>query len=88
MINIRKMLENSKKPYLAKLAALEAKKKAAAEKIDAEIAKITSSLESIDMAIEALEAPMAKMVNEVPQEDEGIVVDQPEVDPFQFDKVE
>ena len=54
MVNIQKMLENSKKPYLTKLGTLEKKKAAFLEKIDSDIKEVTARLESIDSAIEAL----------------------------------
>lgn len=80
MVNIQKMLENSKKPYLTKLGALEKKKAALLEKIDSEIRSVTAKLESIDSAIEALNGPLAPKIEEAPIE-QGM--DQ-EIDPFEI----
>lgn len=80
MVNIQKMLENSKKPYLTKLGTLEKKKAAFLEKIDSDIKEVTAKLESIDSAIEALNGSMTTKIKEAPEEQ---IMDQ-EIDPFEI----
>lgn len=80
MVNIQKMLENSKKPYLTKLGLLEKKKAAFLAKIGSEARKITAKLESIDSAIEALNGPIASKIEEAPMEQNVDL----EIDPFEI----
>ena len=80
MVNIQKMLENSKKPYLTKLGTLEKKKAAFLEKIDSDIKEVTARLESIDSAIEALNGSLTTKIKETPKEQ---IMDQ-EIDPFEI----
>lgn len=80
MVNIQKMLENSKKPYLTKLGLLEKKKAAFLAKVDSEAREITAKLESIDSAIEALNGPIAPKIEEAPMEQNVDL----EIDPFEI----
>lgn len=79
MQNVKRILENSKKPFLAKLEQLEKKKVSAMAKFDSEISDLTTKLEAIDNAIEALNIhsmPKTEVFEEAPQVEE--------IDPFEI----
>lgn len=79
MLNVKRILENSKKPFLAKLEQLEKKKISAMAKFDSEISELTAKLEAIDNAIEALNIhsmPKVESFEEAPRVEE--------IDPFEI----